>query len=80
MSIDIVEKKVREIAAEQLGLALEEVQLDASISNDLGADTLDFLELVMAFEEEFEVEISEEDAERFNVLQDIVNHLTGGLQ
>ena len=56
----MVEKKVRKIVCEQLGVSPEEVKLGASFIDDLGADSLDTVELVMAFEEEFEIEIPDE--------------------
>ncbi len=59
----MVEKKVRKIVCEQLGVSPEEVKLEASFIDDLGADSLDTVELVMAFEEEFEIEIPDEEAE-----------------
>ena len=59
----MVEKKVRKIVCEQLGVSPEEVKLKASFIDDLGADSLDTVELVMAFEEEFEIEIPDEEAE-----------------
>jgi acyl carrier protein len=59
----MVEKKVRKIVCEQLGVSPEEVKLGASFIDDLGADSLDTVELVMAFEEEFEIEIPDEEAE-----------------
>ena len=58
-----VERRVIEIIVEQLGVSEEEVTLEASFIDDLGADSLDLVELIMAMEEEFSVEISDEDAE-----------------
>lgn len=58
-----VEERVQKIVCEQLGVSLEEVKLEASFIDDLGADSLDTVELVMAFEEEFEIEIPDEEAE-----------------
>ena len=59
----MVEKKVQKIVCEQLGVSPEEAKLEASFIDDLGADSLDTVELVMAFEEEFEIEIPDEEAE-----------------
>lgn len=73
---DYVENKVREIIADQLGLGEDDVQLDSSLTDDLGADALDFMELVMACEEEFEVEIDDEDAEKFKTIADVVSYLS----
>lgn len=76
MATDFVENKVREIIADQLGVAEDEVSLDASFTSDLGADTLDFIELILALEEEFECEIDDSEAEQFNKVSDIVSYLT----
>ncbi|MFH0799073.1 MAG: acyl carrier protein [Pseudomonadota bacterium] len=73
---EFVESKVREIVAEQLGLGEDDVQPDASFSGDLGADTLDFMELIMAFEEEFELEIDDADVEGLRTVQDVVDYLS----
>jgi len=59
-----VEERVKKIIAEQLGVEEDEVTLEASFVEDLGADSLDTVELVMALEEEFEIEIPDEDAEK----------------
>jgi acyl carrier protein len=67
--------KIKEIVVEQLGVSAEEVTLEASIIDDLGADSLDIVELVMAFEEEFGVEIPDEAAEKIATIGDIVNYL-----
>ncbi len=67
--------KVREKIAEQLGVAADEVTPDASFIEDLGADSLDIVELVMALEEEFNVEISDEDAEKIRTVKDVVTYI-----
>lgn len=67
--------KVRKIIANQLGLELNEVLLEASFIDDLGADSLDVVELIMAFEEEFDLEIADEDAEKIKMVKDVVNYL-----
>ena len=64
-----VEDRVRKIVCEQLGVADDEVQNDSSFVDDLGADSLDTVELVMALEEEFELEIADEDAEKISTVQ-----------
>ena len=71
-----VEKRVLEIIVEQLKVSREEVTLEASFIDDLGADSLDLVELIMAMEEEFGLEISDEDAEKIQTVQDAVNYIT----
>ena len=67
--------RVKEIVVEQLGVDAEEVTNDASFVDDLGADSLDIVELVMAFEEEFELEIPDEDAEKIGTVGDAVKYI-----
>jgi acyl carrier protein len=71
-----VEGKVKKIIAEQLGVAEDEIKTTSSFIEDLGADSLDIVELVMAMEEEFEVEIPDEEAENIKTVQDAVNYVT----
>jgi len=71
-----VEQKVFDIIVEQLKVSPEEVVLEASFIEDLGADSLDLVELIMAMEEEFGLEISDEDAEKIQTVQDAVNYIT----
>jgi len=71
-----VERRVVEIIVEQLGVSEEEVTMEASFTDDLGADSLDLVELIMAMEEEFGLEISDEDAEKIQTVQDVVNYIT----
>ncbi len=68
--------KVREIIADELGVELEKVTNDASFVEDLGADSLDTVELVMRFEEEFEVEIPDEDAEKMQTVGNAIEYLS----
>ena len=75
MAASTVEQKVKEIICEQLGVSEEEVTPEASFIEDLGADSLDIVELVMAMEEEFEVEIPDEEAEHIKTVQDAVNFI-----
>ena len=70
-----VADKVKSIIVEQLGVDEEEVTPDASFVDDLGADSLDTVELVMAFEEEFNVEVPDEDAEKLQTVGDVVKYI-----
>ena len=70
-----VDEKVKHIIVEQLGVDEEEVKAEASFVDDLGADSLDVVELVMALEEEFGLEISDEDAEKLSTVQEAVNYI-----
>jgi acyl carrier protein len=70
-----VEEQVRGIIAEQLGLKADEIKNDASFVDDLGADSLDTVELVMALEEEFETEIPDEDAEKITTVQQAIDYI-----
>jgi acyl carrier protein len=74
-----VEERVRKIVVEQLGVKEEEVTLDASFVDDLGADSLDTVELVMALEEEFETEIPDEDAEKITKVKEAVDYVNAHL-
>jgi acyl carrier protein len=69
------EARVKEIIVEQLGVDLTEVVTDASFVNDLGADSLDTVELVMAFEEEFGVEIPDEEAEKIKTVGNAIDYV-----
>ena len=70
-----VEDRVKSIIVEQLGVDAEEVNPEASFVEDLGADSLDTVELIMAFEEEFGVEISDDDAEKIRKVRDAVDYI-----
>ena len=78
MSTDI-EQKVKSIIMEQLGVSEEEVKPDASFVDDLGADSLDLVELVMALEEEFGQEIPDEDAEKIATVKNAIDYVTENL-
>ena len=70
-----VEEKVKKIVAEKLSVELEEVVPEASFVDDLGADSLDLVELIMAMEEAFDMEISDEQAEKLQTVQDAVKYI-----
>jgi len=70
-----VEDKVKKIIAEKLGVDSEEVVPEASFVDDLGADSLDLVELIMSMEEEFEIEISDEAAEKLVSVKDAINYI-----
>jgi acyl carrier protein len=70
-----VEQKVKQIIVEQLGVDESQVDLQASFVEDLGADSLDIVELVMAFEENFEIDIPDEDAEKINTVKDAIDYI-----
>jgi acyl carrier protein len=70
-----VEAKVKEIIAKQLGVDMEKVTHEASFVEDLGADSLDTVELVMAFEEAFNIEIPDDDAEKILKVQDAIKYI-----
>ena len=70
-----IEKTVTGIVCEQLGVADSEVATDSSFVDDLGADSLDTVELVMALEEEFNLEIADEDAEKISTVQEAVDYI-----
>ena len=71
-----VPAKVKQIIAEQLGVDEPEIKNDSSFIEDLGADSLDTVELVMAFEEEFGIEIPDEEAEKITSVQDAISYIT----
>lgn len=70
-----IEQRVKKIVAEQLGVNDADVKNESSFVNDLGADSLDTVELVMALEEEFETEIPDEDAEKIAKVSDAINYI-----
>ncbi len=72
--------RVRKIVVEQLGVKEEELKNDASFVDDLGADSLDTVELVMALEEEFETEIPDEKAEQITTIQQAIDYITSNLE
>lgn len=70
-----IEKVIKRIIAEQLGMDVEEIRNDLSYVDDLGADSLDIVELIMSLEEEFEVEVPDEDAEKLLTVQDTLDYV-----
>ena len=75
-----IEQRVKKIVAEQLGVNESEIKIESSFVDDLGADSLDTVELVMALEEEFECEIPDEEAEKITTVQQAVNYITAHLK
>ena len=74
-----VEERVKKIVVEQLGVKEEEVTIEASFVDDLGADSLDTVELVMALEEEFKTEIPDEEAENITTVQQAVDYINANM-
>jgi acyl carrier protein len=73
-----INDRIKQIVAEQLGVDEDQVTNEASFMDDLGADSLDTVELVMALEEEFDIEISDEDAEKIQTVQDAIDYIGEG--
>ena len=71
-----VDERIKKIVAEQLGVEEDQVTVEASFMDDLGADSLDTVELVMALEEEFDIEISDEDAEKIQTVQNAIDYVS----
>jgi len=74
--LENIEQRVKKIIAEQLGVNEAEIKNESSFVDDLGADSLDTVELVMALEEEFETEIPDEDAEKITTVQQAIDYVT----
>jgi acyl carrier protein len=77
--MDIIEARVKKIVAEQLGVNESEIKNESSFVDDLGADSLDTVELVMALEEEFECEIPDEEAEKIATVQQAIDYIKSHL-
>ncbi len=75
-----ITERVKSIIVEQLGVSMEEVTPEASFIDDLGADSLDIVELIMALEEEYDLEIPDEDAEKIQTVKDVINYITSSKQ
>lgn len=80
MAVENVEGKVKSIIAEQLGVGEAEIRPDSSFIEDLGADSLDIVELVMAIEEVFDIEIPDDDAENIKTVKDAVEYINEHLK
>lgn len=80
MDVTQVENRVKEIIMEQLGVGSDDLKSTASFIEDLGADSLDIVELVMAMEQEFETEIPDEDAEKILTVGDAINYIHERMQ
>ncbi|MBR7025621.1 MAG: acyl carrier protein [Selenomonadaceae bacterium] len=70
-------ERVKKIVKEQLGVEEDEIQMSSTFVDDLGADSLDIVELIMAFEEEFNIEIPDEQAEKIKTVEDVVKYIDG---
>ncbi|MFA6709191.1 MAG: acyl carrier protein [Fusobacterium sp.] len=68
-------EKIREIVVEQLGVDADQITVDANFIDDLGADSLDTVELIMAFEEEFDIEIPDTAAEKIKTVKDVIDYI-----
>lgn len=75
-----IEQRVKKIVAEQLGVNESEIKTESSFVDDLGADSLDTVELVMALEEEFECEIPDEEAEKITTVQQAIDYINANLK
>ena len=75
MSDKSIEDRVKDIIVDQLGVNADQVTPEAKFVDDLGADSLDTVELVMAFEEEFDIEVPDEEAEKLQAVSDVINYI-----
>lgn len=80
VSVEEVSNKVKKIIAEQLGVKEEDVKGEATFLSDLGADSLDVVEMIMALEEEFNTEISDDEAEKIQSVQEAIDYIVARLQ
>ena len=75
-----IEDRVKKIVSDQLGTSVDEIEIDSSFVDDLGADSLDTVELVMALEEEFNTEIPDEEAEKITTVQQAIDYINANLK
>ena len=75
MNPDAILEKVKDVIVEQLGVEDENIKLDTSFIDDLGADSLDIVELIMALEEEFDMQIPDSEAEKISTVNDVVEYI-----
>jgi acyl carrier protein len=80
ISVEEVAKRVKKIIAEQLGMDEDEIRGEAEFQKDLGADSLDIVEMIMSLEEEFGTEIPDEEAEKIKTVQEAIDHIVQRLQ
>jgi len=80
ISVEEVAKRVKKIIAEQLGMGEDEIRGEAEFQKDLGADSLDIVEMIMSLEEEFGTEIPDEEAEKIKTVQEAIDHIVQRLQ
>jgi acyl carrier protein len=78
--MDSIEQRVKKIVAEQLGVAEADIRIESSFTDDLGADSLDTVELVMALEDAFETEIPDDEAEKITTVQQAIDYVKGHLK
>jgi acyl carrier protein len=76
----VIFEKVRDIISDQLGIDADEISMESSFMDDLGADSLDIVELIMALESEFDMEIPDEDAEKISVVSDVVEYIKSHIE
>jgi len=75
-----IEGQVKKVISEQLGIEVEEVRTEAKFVEDLGADSLDIVEMIMTLEDIFEIEISDENAEKIQTVQNAIDFISSGMQ
>nr|WP_207751691.1 acyl carrier protein [Clostridium rhizosphaerae] len=76
----VIFEKVKNIISDQLGIDADEISMESSFMDDLGADSLDIVELIMALESEFDMEIPDEDAEKISIVSDVVEYIKSHIE